>query len=300
MGNRLSKTDPAGAVSYSYDAADRLVSGAGTAPDADFYSTYDSNGNLVGRAEGGITRAFVYDSQDRLIEVKEGTDSIAAYAYDANGRRVAKTASGQTTRFLYDGQQILAEYTPGGALKGRFIHGPGIDEPLLMVRGGKFSYFHPDGLGSVTALTDARGVLQEAYRYRAFGEVAITDAVGRQFLQSRLQNPFLFTGREWDSETGLYHYGRRSYDPSVGRSNAPHCRWDFSVDADGALTDNLVAYWKLEDEATRGRNSGWRLRKVPETYGQEGITPSPFAFANRKPASTIFSASPFCRISGGT
>jgi RHS repeat-associated protein len=30
-------------------------------------------------------------------------------------------------------------------------------------------------------------------------------------------NPFLFTGREWDSETGLYHYRARTYDPAEGR-----------------------------------------------------------------------------------
>ena len=32
------------------------------------------------------------------------------------------------------------------------------------------SYLHADGLGSVVAATDPRGVLAETYRYRAFGE----------------------------------------------------------------------------------------------------------------------------------
>ena len=86
-----------------------------------------------------------------------------------------------------------------------------------MVRGGRFAYFHPDGLGSVTAATDSRGVLTESYRYRAFGEPTVTDATGRILSSSRLGNPYLFTGREYDPETGLYHYRRRSYDPSVGR-----------------------------------------------------------------------------------
>ena len=86
-----------------------------------------------------------------------------------------------------------------------------------MVRGGKFTYLHQDGLGSVTAATDARGVLTESYRYRAFGEPTITDATGRVLSSSRLGNPYLYTGREYDTETGLYHYRRRSYNPGTGR-----------------------------------------------------------------------------------
>ncbi len=32
-----------------------------------------------------------------------------------------------------------------------------------------------------------------------------------------LNNPFSYTGREFDSETGLYYYRARYYDPSAGR-----------------------------------------------------------------------------------
>jgi len=32
-----------------------------------------------------------------------------------------------------------------------------------------------------------------------------------------LENPFRFTGREWDAESGLYYYRLRYYDPAVGR-----------------------------------------------------------------------------------
>ena len=45
-----------------------------------------------------------------------------------------------------------------------------MDEYLFLVRQGQFTYLHQDGLGSVVAATDARGVLAETYRYRAFGE----------------------------------------------------------------------------------------------------------------------------------
>ena len=36
-----------------------------------------------------------------------------------------------------------------------------------------------------------------------------------------LANPFRFTGREWDAESGLYYYRARYYDPQLGRFISP-------------------------------------------------------------------------------
>jgi hypothetical protein len=81
------------------------------------------------------------------------------------GRLIHKEVKGQVTQALYDGQQILAEYSSTNALKACYVHGPGMDEPSLMVRNGRSSYFHPDSLGSVTTATDSWGVVAETYRY---------------------------------------------------------------------------------------------------------------------------------------
>lgn len=41
---------------------------------------------------------------------------------------------------------------------------------------------------------------------------------GKQTASSgSLTNPFQYTGREFDTETGLYYYRARYYDPSTGR-----------------------------------------------------------------------------------
>ncbi|MBI3572571.1 MAG: RHS repeat-associated core domain-containing protein, partial [Candidatus Kerfeldbacteria bacterium] len=32
-----------------------------------------------------------------------------------------------------------------------------------------------------------------------------------------VQNPYTYTGREWDAETGFYYYRARYYEPKVGR-----------------------------------------------------------------------------------
>jgi RHS repeat-associated protein len=70
-------------------------------------------------------------------------------------------------------------------------------------------YYHYDPLGSVVALSNASGTTVETYEYSAFGEVAATDADN--------PNPFTFTGREFDKETGLYFYRARYYAPEIGR-----------------------------------------------------------------------------------
>jgi RHS repeat-associated protein len=48
---------------------------------------------------------------------------------------------------------------------------------------------------------------------------SIRDRQGTLAAASPVGNPFLFTGREWDAESGLYHYRARTYDPQTGRFN---------------------------------------------------------------------------------
>jgi RHS repeat-associated protein len=145
------------------------------------------------------------------------------YAYDPFGRRIAKSVGGKVTQYLYDGPQILAEYAGDGAAVARYTYGQGIDAPLIMERdinsSGAFepdeaSFYVRDGLGSVRALTNSAGQVMERYQFDSFGNLIQAGTAGTA---SALGNPFLFTGREWDSEIGLYYYRARHYDPANGR-----------------------------------------------------------------------------------
>jgi RHS repeat-associated protein len=171
---------------------------------------YDKNGNLADINNGQFE--YVYDCENRLIEARENSVTVATYAYDFAGRRVSKTTGGVTTRYVYDGDQIIAEYQ-NDTLVRKFIYGPGIDEPICMsvvLSPGSevLYYYHFDGLGSVVALSDNDGDIVERYSYDVFGEPNRT---------SNVNNPYLFTGRAYDSETGLYYYRARYYKPSIGR-----------------------------------------------------------------------------------
>ena len=102
-----------------------------------------------------------------------------------------------------------------GTILRKFIYGPGIDEPICMIDAAdanKVYYYYFDGLGSVIALSDANSEIVERYSYDVFGEPNRT---------SDVNNPYLFTGRRYDPETGLYYYRARYYDYYTGRFLQP-------------------------------------------------------------------------------
>jgi RHS repeat-associated protein len=57
-------------------------------------------------------------------------------------------------------------------------------------------------------VTDDTGALVERYRYDDFGTPNITSSVG---------NPYMWNGRRFDPETGLYYYRTRYLEPRTGR-----------------------------------------------------------------------------------
>ena len=66
-------------------------------------------------------------------------------------------------------------------------------------------------------LTNSLGAVIEKYSYEPYGIPTIKDAAGVALAVSALKNPFLYIGREWDSEIGEYYYRARYYKPQVGR-----------------------------------------------------------------------------------
>jgi RHS repeat-associated protein len=178
---------------------------------------YDANGNLTRKtllATGNYTQ-YSYDAENRLVKVEDfiaGNPTPAftsTYRYDGLGRRIEKVANGQTKRYVYDGEDILLEFDGSNVLQARYTHGPGIDEPIAVTRGGATHFYHQDGLGTVTELTDSAGVTAKSYAYDAWGNILQQTGT--------VENAYTFTGREFDAESGLYHYRARTYDATIGR-----------------------------------------------------------------------------------
>jgi RHS repeat-associated protein len=138
----------------------------------------------------------------------------ARYAYDPFGRRIQKrlvSAQGQETlrRYVYDREDILFELDGSNTVLTQFLHGPGIDEPLTLVRNGETYRYHADALGSIIVITDRNNTIVQRYSYDAYGNLSASNPDFRQ--------PYAYTGREYDEESGLYYYRARYYDPGVGR-----------------------------------------------------------------------------------
>ena len=90
---------------------------------------YDSNGNLI--LGGGI---YLYDVENRLVQA--GGATSASLVYDPLGRlfQVSGGSAG-VTQFLYDGDELGAEYGASEAMVRRYVHGAGVDDPLIWYDG---------------------------------------------------------------------------------------------------------------------------------------------------------------------
>jgi len=201
VGNRLSSL---GVSSYTNNTSNELTS-TSTAS-----YTYDYNGNTLTKTNSAGTTNYTWDFENRLTQVTlPGTGGTVTFKYDPFGRRIYKSSSSATTIYAYDGDNVIESTNAAGAIISKYAQGQNIDEPLAESTAGATSFYEQDGLGSVTSLSSSAGALANTYTYDSFGK--LTNSSGT------LTNPFQYTGRELDSETGLYYYRARYYDPSTGR-----------------------------------------------------------------------------------
>ena len=236
VGNRLTMTDSLGTHSYIYDNLYRLTNATLPAEnytydqvgnrnpasfvydnanrlldDGVYTYTYDDNGNLItktNKSNPSDIVTYTYNVENQLITVVHGPSTVD-YKYDGLGRRIEKNVNGTITRYVYDNEDIIAEYDGSNTLQAKYLHGPGIDEPIRMERGGQNYFYHADGLGSITAITNSAGATVNTYRYDVFGNIVSQTGA--------LANLYTYTGRELDAETGLYYYRNRYYNPLTGR-----------------------------------------------------------------------------------
>jgi RHS repeat-associated protein len=198
-GNRKELRKASDTIRYTYDLADRMVK----AGDQNF--GYDAAGNLISR--GAVRLDF--DSNNKMVSATGPSGSKVAYGYSPSGDRVWRKDGKGTTYFIYDGLNLLQEFGEDFSVRATYAYAPGIDHPVAMVRDGKTFYYHADRLGNIRQLTDDQGAIAAEYEYDAFGKIINQ--------QGYVQNPFTFTGRELDPETGLYYFRARYYDPELGR-----------------------------------------------------------------------------------
>ncbi len=200
--------------------------------------SYDEDGNMTGDSVWNYT----YDAENRIIaKESQATVPPAArrrleYALDHQGQRVRTkvydwnpaTQDYQLStdhRFVYAGWELLAEleaandavtrsFVWGLDLSGTRTGAGGVGGLLLVTSHASpvTSHFLAyDGNGNVTALVNAADGTETArYEYDPFGQ--LLRATGPL---ARL-NPFRFSTKWHEDETGDVHYEYRDYRPSLG------------------------------------------------------------------------------------
>ena len=224
VGNHSTVTEDGHTITYTANNRNAYSAVGGTSP---YTPQYDLNGNLVQDDH----HTYAYDFDNHLISVDNG--NTATYTYDALGRRIRKTVISTssmtasspsvvdpvetTIHYYYSGDQIIEERDAADNITATYLYGIGIDDILQMHRNGQDYWYHKNHLGSVVALTDGQGGVVERYEYDPYGKLTIYDANDSMLIVSSVGNIYYFTGREYDFETGLYHYRARSLHPGLGR-----------------------------------------------------------------------------------
>src|SRR5437016_4190211 len=158
-GNRLNRSSsiaPVPSQSSTYDANDRLTS-----------DSYDNNGNTT----SSTGNSYAYDFENHLTSLNGGA---VRYIYDGDGNRIAKIVGGITTNYLVDsnnptGYAQVVDELQGGSIIKSFTYGHHLISQRIV--GGGLSFYQYDGQGSVRQLTNASGVITDAYDYDAFGNL---------------------------------------------------------------------------------------------------------------------------------
>ena len=240
----LDQVNPAENRSHTYDALQRLKTGGAVAnaetydydlvgnrttsflssthnhddlnrltEDDQFLYTYDNNGNLetkTNKTTPTEVTTYHWDAQDQLIQIDRPDSTTVTYKYDGLGRRIEKNVDSTITRYVYDGEDILLEYDGSNTFVARYSHGDQVDQPLVLQKAGLgFFYYHSNHQGSITHLTDSSGTIANSYMYDSYGrQLSVAESVIQ---------PFSYTGREYDGESGLYFYRARYFDATTGR-----------------------------------------------------------------------------------
>ena len=205
--------------------------------------TYDDENQLVAwcyyqvsasqQQNGDLRTEFVYDGKMRLRKRLE-------YQWYESEPEGPTRGEGQTTlllptywqlvsetRYLYDGNRVIQErdtnnvptvsYTRGADLSGSLEGAGGIGGLLARssgYSGGNWTahnYYHADGNGNITYLVSSSRTLAASYRYDPFGNMISKSGPYSD------ANTYRFSSKELHSNSGLYYYLYRFYNPNWQR-----------------------------------------------------------------------------------
>ena len=165
---------------------------------------YDSNGNMIKDTRKGLE--FSYNCLDLLSEVKRNGECVSSYLYSADGTKLGVRNVDGGSGYDYvgsliykkeDGISVLeAAYFADGELKTNAVH-----------------YTLTDHLGSIRAIVDSSGIIQEQNDYYPFGSKHVNTSYASN------GNRYTFNGKERQDllDLNMYDFGARMYASDIAR-----------------------------------------------------------------------------------
>lgn len=201
--------------------------------DGSYRYLYTASGCLSKKVKGKNATEYLHDALDRLIEVKNETLKVG-YVYDELNRRLSKIRYSRNSplepwslqekeRYLYIGQNDVGTVDSSDKIiELRLLgtsQGAEIGGAIALELKGKLLIPIHDHNGNVAGLmngTDGNPLV--TYRYSAFGEEQIFH---HSELVEKINSPWRFSSKRIDDETGFIYFGRRYYNPIIGRWTTP-------------------------------------------------------------------------------
>ncbi len=165
---------------------------------------YDKNGNITADVDLMEVRSFVFNGDNKQVEINKNGTLVGKYFYDGEGKRVKKVTNDETTIFVYSSGKLVAEYS------------------TKLSQTPSTNFTTTDHLGSPRVITNELGQIKSRRDFMPFGEDLTPDTNNRtaalKYNTDEVRQKF--TGYQKDTETGLDFAEARMYNNTHGRFTA--------------------------------------------------------------------------------
>lgn len=222
QGNITSKSDAATTYTYGSSRPHAVTAVSGGALGSQSYG-YDANGNMT----SGGGRTITWTSFNQLLRADMTGGKFSEFAFGAGHERVKQTSNLGTTTYI---GALFERFTPTGSgaitEDKHYIFAPTGRVAVVTQRSNMTSdtrWFHTDGLGSITAVTNESGAIVKRFAFDAWGKrvtpstngvITTNDKTGTTASGGFTRG---YTDHEQLDDLGLIHMNGRVYDPILGR-----------------------------------------------------------------------------------
>ena len=208
---------------------------------------YDKNGSIISEEEEGRRSEYRYDLLNRQTYVRTLDGREQENSYDGEGLRAGLTENGKKTTFLYHNGEILTEFDGESAPVKRYLRGVGLSHVQTQDNEAYHAY-HQDEQGSTAYITGQNSAIENCYQYDAFGNLLEQ--------KEEVSNRILYTGQQYDQETGQYYLRARYYNPVVGRFLQEDTYRGDGLNLYAYCANNPVVYYDPSGYAADGCGQG--------------------------------------------